>query len=79
MFSNAPIFQHRAKQEVVTEGDNYFRAYVLLEWDEGKAHQRALQKIKANKEIYDAVKASDMIQEMEDKVEAYRQRHGMND
>ena len=64
------------KKEVVTEGDNYFRAYVLLEWNEGKAHQKALNKIKSQKEIYDAVRASDMIQEMEDKVEAYCQRYG---
>ncbi len=66
------------KKEVVTEGDNYFRAYVLIEWNEGKAHQRALEKIKSQKEIYDAVKASEMIKEMEDKVDAYCERYGCN-
>ncbi len=63
------------KKEVVREGD-FFRAYVLLEWDEGKAQKRALDKIKAKKEIYDAVKANDMIQEMEDKVDKYCERYG---
>ena len=42
------------EQAVVTEDDSdgsYFRAYVLLEWDEGKAHQRALEKIKSQKGV----------------------------
>ena len=63
------------KREVVTEGD-YFRAYVLLEWDEGRAQKRALDKIKAKKELYDAVKANDMIKEMEEKVDKYCERYG---
>ena len=53
---------------------NIFRAYVLLEWDEGAAHQRLLNKIQADKEIYDAIRASELMNEMESKVEAYRQR-----
>jgi len=39
-------------------------------------HKRLLDKIKADKEIYDAVRASELIKEMESKVEAYRQRMG---
>jgi len=65
-----------AKKEVVTEGKDYFRAYVLIEWDEGKAQKRVLDKIKAKKEIYDAVKANDMIKEMEEKVDKYCERYG---
>ena len=68
------------KQEVTSaelpNGKSGFKAYVLLEWDEGKAQKRALEKIKAKKEIYDAVKATDMIKEMEDKVDAYCERYG---
>jgi len=65
-----------SKKEVVTEGKDYFRAYVLIEWDEGKAQKRVLDKIKAKKEIYDAVKANDMIKEMEEKVDKYCERYG---
>ena len=68
-----------AKKQILEErSDNQdiYRAYVLLEWDEGAAHKRLLDKIKADKEIYDAVRASELIEEMESKVEAYRQRMG---
>jgi len=68
-----------AKKQILEErSDNQdiYRAYVLLEWDEGAAHKRLLDKIKADKEIYDAVRASELIKEMESKVEAYRQRMG---
>ncbi len=68
-----------AKKELLEEKSNnqdIFRAYVLLEWDEGAAHKRLLDKIKADKEVYDAMRASELIQEMENKVEAYRQRTG---
>lgn len=68
-----------AKKELLEEkSDNQdiFRAYVLLEWDEGAAHQRLLDKIKADKEVYDAMRASELMQEMEDKVNAFRQRTG---
>ena len=65
------------KTEILEEKSttqNIFRAYVLLEWDEGAAHQRLLNKIQADKEIYDAIRASELMNEMESKVEAYRQR-----
>ena len=68
-----------AKKQILEErSDNQdiYRAYVLLEWDEGAAPKQLLDKIKADKEIYDAVRASELIEEMESKVEAYRQRMG---
>jgi len=68
-----------AKKEILEEKSNtqyIYRAYVLLEWDEGAAHQRLLDKIKADKEIYDAVRASELMDEMEQKVSEYRQRIG---
>ena len=70
-----------AKKEILEEksGSVYiFRAYVLLEWDETAAQKRLLNKIKADKEVYDAIRASDLIQEMESKVDAYRQRMSGN-
>ena len=49
---------------------------ILLDWNETAAHQRLLEKIKSDKELYDAVRASNLMEEMESKVEAYRQRMG---
>jgi len=62
-----------AKQEVVKE-KGLFRAYVLLEYDLGAANDRLLVKIKSDKELYDELKVTELYKEMEDKVEAYRQR-----
>ena len=66
-----------AKKELIEEksnNQNIFRAYVLLEWDEGAAQKRLLDKIKSDKEIYDAIRATELMEEMEAKVEAYRNR-----
>jgi len=66
-----------AKKQIMEEksnNQNIFRAYILLEWDEGAANKRLLDKIKADKEIYDAIRASELMEEMESKVEAYRKR-----
>ena len=49
-------------------------AFVLIEYDEGAAHQKMLDAIKRDKELYDAIRASELMEEMEDKVEAYRKR-----
>ena len=66
-----------AKKEILEEKSNnqdIFRSYILLEWDEGAANKRLLDQIKADKELYDAVRATDLFNEMEEKVEAYRNR-----
>lgn len=68
-----------AKKEILEEKSDtqyIYRAYVLLEWDEGAAHQRLLDKIKTDKEIYDAIRASELLDEMEQKVNDYRKRIG---
>jgi len=70
-----------AKKELLEEksnNQNIFRAYVLLEWDEGAAQKRLLDKIKSDKEIYDAIRATELMEEMEEKVEAYRNRKSGN-
>ena len=59
-----------------SRGDDIFRAYVLIEWDEGAAQERFLNKIKSEKEIYEAIRATELFDEMESKVEKYRERYG---
>lgn len=76
LLENWKVTEQVVISDKLPNGKDGFRAYVLLEWDEGKAQQKALSKIKAKKEIYDAVKATDMIKEMEDKVDAYCERYG---
>ncbi len=63
-------------REKNSKGNNIFRAYVLIEWDEGAAQKRFLDKIKSEKEIYEAIRATELYEEMEDKVEKYRERYG---
>ena len=53
-----------------------YRTYVTGRISRFSADQRLLEKIKSDKELYDAVRASDLMEEMESKVEAYRQRMG---
>ena len=68
------------KKEILEESSDsqdIFRAYILIEWDEGAAQKRLLDRIKADKEIYDAIRASELYEEMEQKVDAYRKRKGM--
>ena len=65
------------KKEILEEKSNnqdIFRSYILIEWNEGAANQRLLDQLKADKEIYDAIRATDLLNEMEEKVAAYRDR-----
>ena len=65
------------KKELLEEKSNtqnIFRSYILIEWDEGAANKRLLDQIQADKELYDAMRATDLLNEMEEKVEAYRNR-----
>ena len=65
------------KKEIIEEksdGKYIFRSYVLIKWDEGAANKRLLDQLKADKEIYDAIRESELVEEMETKVEAYRKR-----
>ena len=55
-------------------GTRIYRAFVLVEFDENAAQAKLLAQIKADQQLYDAIKASELIDEMEQKVEAYRQR-----
>ena len=55
-------------------GTRIYRVFVLVEFDENAAQAKLLAQIKAEQQLYDAIKASELVDEMEQKVEAYRQR-----
>ena len=57
-----------------SDGTRIYRTFVLVEFDENAAQAKLLAQIKADQQLYDAIKASELIDEMEQKVEAYRQR-----
>ena len=56
-------------------GTRIYRVFVLVEFDENAANEKLLAQIKADQQLYDAIKASELVDEMEQKVEAYRQRN----
>ena len=68
---------HVAKQEIQEvksdEGDIY-RAYVLMEYDSGLQQKQLLASIKADQLLYEKLQATELLDEMEAKVEAYRKR-----
>ena len=57
-----------------SDGTRIYRAFVLVEFDENAAEAKLLAQIKADQQLYDAIKATELIEEMEQKVEAYRRR-----
>ena len=67
------------KQELMEEksdkGDIY-RAYILMEYDSGLQQKALLNAIKADKLLYEKLQATQLLDEMETKVEAYRKRKG---
>ena len=56
------------------ESGNIYRAYILIEWDAGAANKKLLAKIKADEALYTAMRGTELFDEMEEKVEAYRNR-----
>jgi hypothetical protein len=57
-----------------SDGTRIYRVFVLVEFDENAANEKLLAQIKADQQLYDAIKASELVDEMEQKVEEYRQR-----
>ena len=55
-------------------GTRIYRTFVLVELDENAAQDKLLSQIKADQQLYDAIKASELVDEMEKKVEEYHQR-----
>ena len=58
-----------------SDGTQIYRVFVLVEFDENAGNEKLLTQIKADQVLYDAIKASELVDEMEQKVEAYRQRN----
>ena len=57
-----------------SDGTRIYRVFVLVEFDVNAAQERLLQRIKADQQLYDAIKAAELVDEMEEKVDAYRER-----
>ncbi len=61
------------ERSVVKEKDKY-RAYILVEYDLGAAQKVLMAELEADKKLYQALKATDLLKDMEADLEAYRQR-----
>ena len=61
-------------QVMQSGGVRIYNVYVLAEFNINAAQEKLLAQIKADQQLYDAIKASELVDEMEQKVEAYRQR-----
>ena len=62
-------------QDEKSDKGRIYRAYVLVEFNEGAANERLLDQLKANEKIYNAIRATELFEEMEDKVAKYRERY----
>ena len=69
------VAKRELQEEKTNDGRRIYRSYILVEYDEGAAQKRLLAKIKADEQLYNALRATELFEEMEDKVEAYRQRY----
>ena len=69
------VAQREIMEEKTDDGTRIYRAYVIVEYDEGAAQKRLLAQIKADEQLYTAMRATELYDEMEQKVEAYRQRN----
>ena len=69
------VARRKLQEEKTDDSRRIYRAYVLVEYDQGASKKRLLAKIKADEQLYNALRATELYEEMEDKVEAYRQRH----
>ena len=47
----------------------------MIEWDEGAANKRLLQKIKEDEKLYTLMRSTELFEEMDEKVEKYRKRY----
>ena len=61
-------------QEERSDKGNIYRAYILIEWDEGAAQNRLLKKMEEDEQIYTLMRSTELFDEMEKRVEEYRNR-----
>ena len=69
------VVKERDIQVENSDGTRIYRVFILVEYDLNAAHERLLAQIKADQQLYDAIRASELVDEMEQKVEAYRKRN----
>ena len=69
------MVQERDIQVENSDGTRIYRVFILVEYDLNAANEKLLAQIKADQQLYDAIRASELVDEMEQKVEAYRQRY----
>ena len=69
------IVKEKDIQVMNSSGVRIYNVYVLVEFNTNVAQEKLLAQIKADQQLYDAIKASELVDEMEQKVEAYRQRY----
>ena len=69
------LVKERDIQVENSDGTRIYRVFILVEYDLNAANEKLLAQIKADQQLYDAIKASELVDEMEQKVEAYRQRY----
>ena len=62
-------------QEEKSDQGKIYRAYVLVQFNENAANERLLSQLKANEKIYNAIRATELFEEMETKVSQYRERY----
>ena len=69
------IVKEKDIQIINSSGSRIYNVYVLVEFNTNAAQEKLLAQIKADQQLYDAMKASELVDEMEQKVGAYRQRN----
>ena len=69
------IVKDKDIQVMNSGGTRIYNVYVLVEFNTNAAEEKLLAQIKADQQLYDAIRASELVDEMEQKVEAYRQRN----
>mgnify|MGYP001296326805 CR=1 FL=1 len=59
----------------IMKKDDIYRAYYLLGQDEASANNKIIAQLQADKKLYEQIQSSELIKEMEEKVEEYRARY----
>ena len=68
-----PELKKEVKKIVKEKG--LFRVFVLVEYDERAAQKRLLDQIKSNKELHEAMRTTELYEEMEREVAEFRARN----
>jgi len=69
------IGDYRVSKQKIVKEKGLFRVYVLVEYDERAAQKRLLDQIKSNKELHEAMRTTELYEEMEREVAEFRARN----